>query len=303
MFDGRWRSAVDRNTGPVGKTLVRWGVTADVLTASGLVFAVATAVVVGMGHLLIGIPLLALTGFHDLLDGPVAKAGGTASVRGAFFDSVTDRVADAVLMGGVAWYLVSVHKGYLVLLPLAVLGAASLVSYERAKAEALGITAAKGGLMERAERMILLGAGFLAPWLLVPVLWVLLGLTLATAAARFARVWKAAEGPAPAVRPERPVRAARTERPGREPRPMRTPGSTESRWRARREAAASGERSGQPVARWRARRQEALASRSGRARRARRSRSERTASARSGSARSGSSRPGSFRSGPPRSSR
>ena len=270
MFDGRWRSAVDRNTGPVGKRLVRWGVTADLLTASGLVFAVATAVVVGTGHLLIGVPLLALTGFHDLLDGPVAKAGGTASVRGAFFDSVTDRVSDAVLMVGVAWYLVSAHKGYLVLLPLAVLGAASLVSYERAKAEALGITTAKGGLMERAERMILLGVGFLASWLLVPVLWVLLGLTLLTGVARFVRVWKAAEGPAPVVRPERPVRATR---------PLRTTGSADSRWRARRAAAATrGERSGQPVARWRARRQEAMASRTGRARRARRSASNRTGS-------------------------
>jgi CDP-diacylglycerol--glycerol-3-phosphate 3-phosphatidyltransferase len=232
-------------------------VTADVLTGSGLVFAVATAVVVGTGHLLIGVPLLALTGFHDLLDGPVAKAGGTASVRGAFFDSVTDRVADAVLMGGVAWYLVSAHEGTLVLLPLAVLGAASLVSYERAKAEALGITAAKGGLMERAERMILLGVGFLASWLLVPVLWVLLTLTLATGVARFVRVWKAADGP---VRPT----------------PAVVP---DSRWSARRRGQAArgaGGRTGQPVARWRARRQEALASRPGRAMRARRSREQRT---------------------------
>ncbi len=81
MFDGRWREGVDRTTGPVGKTLVRHGVTADVLTASGLVFAVGTAVAVATGHLLLAVPLLAITGFHDLLDGPVAKAAGTASVR------------------------------------------------------------------------------------------------------------------------------------------------------------------------------------------------------------------------------
>ena len=145
MFDGRWRDAVDRSTGPVGKSLVRCGVTADVLTASGLVFAVATAVAVGTGHLLLGVPLLALTGFHDLLDGPVAKAAGTASVRGAFFDSVTDRVADAVLMGGVAWYLVGAREGHLALLPLAVLGVTSLVSYQRAKAEALGLRRPRAG--------------------------------------------------------------------------------------------------------------------------------------------------------------
>ena len=111
---------------------------------------------VATGHLHLAIVLLILTGLHDLLDGPVAKASGTSSVRGAFFDSVTDRVADALILGGVAWYLVSTHPGHLVLLPFAVLGATSLVSYQRAKAESLGISA-KGGLMERAERMILLG--------------------------------------------------------------------------------------------------------------------------------------------------
>ena len=132
------------------------------LTATGLISATATAVAVGSGHLHLAMVLLILTGLHDLLDGPVAKASGTSSVRGAFFDSVTDRVADALILGGVAWYLVSTHPGHLVLLPFAVLAATSLVSYQRAKAESLGISA-KGGLMERAERMILLGIGFLSP--------------------------------------------------------------------------------------------------------------------------------------------
>jgi CDP-diacylglycerol--glycerol-3-phosphate 3-phosphatidyltransferase len=260
MFDGRWRAAVDRSTGPAGEALVRRGVTADVLTASGLVMAAITAVVVATGHLLLAIPLLALTGFHDLLDGPVAKAGGTASVRGAFFDSVADRVADAVIMAGVAWYLVSQGEGHLAILPLAILGVTSLVSYERAKAEALGLEA-KGGLMERAERMILLGVGFLAPWLLVPVLWVLFGLITLTAIGRFLKVWRAAEGPAP--------------RPADEVMPHRArwrEGRVESRWRARRQGLARSASAGEPVGRWRARRQEALASRAGRARRARRTR-------------------------------
>src|SRR5271157_5820098 len=139
MFDGRWRGAVDRTTEPVGRALQRRGVTADILTASGLVFATLTAFAVGSGHLHLAVILLALTGFHDLLDGPVAKAAGTASARGAFFDSVTDRVADAVVMFGVAWYLVSRREGHLVLLPMAVLAVTALISYERAKAEALGV--------------------------------------------------------------------------------------------------------------------------------------------------------------------
>jgi len=279
MFDGRWRDAVDRGTRPVGKRLVKCGVTADVLTASGLVFATATAVAVGTGHLLLGVPLLVLTGAHDLLDGPVAKAAGSASVRGAFFDSVTDRVADAVLMLGVAWYLVASHRGELVLLPLAVLAASSLVSYQRAKAESLGLSAAKGGLMERAERMILLGVGFLASFLLVPVLWALLGLTLLTAIGRFARVWQAAEGPS------RPAVASATSEiadvaGGARAETRWRKGRVESRWRSLREG--SGQRgtvrrSGEPVGRLRARRQEALSSRTHRARHASRSR-ERSAS-------------------------
>ncbi len=243
----------------MGRRLVRLGVTADVLTASGLVFAVATAVVVATGHLLIGIPLLALTGFHDLFDGPVAKAAGTASVRGAFFDSVVDRVADAVLMAGVAWYLVSVREGELALLPLAVLAAASLVSYVRAKADALGLPVTNsgifGGLMERAERMILLGAGFIEPWLLVPVLWALFGLTMLTAAARFAAAWKAAQGPARPSPAMRPRTAAFGD------------AGASARWRTRRDGSPTpGHARGELTARWRARRQEALESRTARAR-------------------------------------
>ncbi len=230
------------------------------LTATGLVSAVATAVVVATGHLIIAIFLLTLTGLHDLLDGPVAKAAGTSSLRGAFFDSVVDRVADAVLMGGVSWYLVSHHRGHLVLLPLAVSGVTSLVSYQRAKAEALGIGGATGGLMERAERMILLGRRVPQPGMLVPVLWVLLGLTSATAVGRFVRVWRAAEGPSPGGR-----RARSAGRAGA--RDGSTPAGGPG---ARRGQRASGRAAGaSPAGRWRTRRREApLASRSGRLRRA-----------------------------------
>jgi CDP-diacylglycerol--glycerol-3-phosphate 3-phosphatidyltransferase len=246
MFDGRWREAVDRSTGPVGRGLQHYGVTADMLTATGLVSATATAVAVGTGHLHLAILLLILTGLHDLLDGPVAKASGTSSMRGAFFDSVTDRVADALILGGVAWYLVSTHPGHLVLLPFAVMAATSLVSYQRAKAESLGISA-KGGLMERAERMILLGIGFLSPAFLVPVLWVMLALTLVTAVGRFLRVWRLAEAPVAAAGPRRPRRTRNTAR-------------------------VRGRKASASPSRWRARRQGELASRSGRTWRARHAR-------------------------------
>ena len=148
MFDGRWRHAVDRGTKPMGRLLVRARITADVLTAFGLVMSVVTAFVIGSGHLVLGILLLFPTGLPDLFDGPVAKASGTASVRGAFLDSVADRISDAFLMGGIAWYLVDQRAGHDALLPFAILGATSLISYQRAKAELLGLSA-RGGLMER----------------------------------------------------------------------------------------------------------------------------------------------------------
>jgi len=195
MFDGRFRETVDRGTKPIGKALQGAGITADMLTATGVVCAAGAAVAIAAGWFGLAIGLLILTGAQDLLDGAVAKASGSASVRGAFFDSVTDRVADALLFGGCAWYLASHGGGHVVVLPLAILGVAFLVSYERAKAESLGI-AAKGGLMERAERLIVLGVALLSASIFVPVLWVLFGLTTLTAAGRFQRIWVAAGRPA-----------------------------------------------------------------------------------------------------------
>ena len=230
MFDGRWRTAVDRTTGPVGETLHRHGITADVLTATGLVSATATAVLVASGHLHLAIIFLIITGMHDLFDGPVAKAAGTASVRGAFFDSVTDRIADAVLMFGCAWYLLNRGEGHLALLPMAILGVTALVSYERAKAESLGLSA-KGGLMERGERMFLLGVAFLSTVIFVPVLWTLLVLISFTAISRFVKVWNQASGRDAVIR--RRIEAWRE-------------GRVDSRWRAWRE---SREASGVPTRR------------------------------------------------------
>ena len=183
------------------------GITADMLTATGLVFAAATAVAVATGHLHLAIPLLVLTGFHDLLDGPVAKASGTSSVRGAFFDSVTDRVADALD----ARRRRLVPRGH----PSGPSGLAALRPAWRpprwsptsGPRPSRWDLAAKGGLMERAERMILLGVGFLSSMFLVPVLWVLLALTGVTALGRFVRVWRLAEAPLPTVESRRHRRA------------------------------------------------------------------------------------------------
>ena len=82
MLDGNFRKSVDTVTAPIGRWLVRIGFSADVLTGSGLVFACATAWAIGAGYLYLAIVLLTLTGFHDLFDGPVAKASHRSSQRG-----------------------------------------------------------------------------------------------------------------------------------------------------------------------------------------------------------------------------
>jgi len=203
MFDRRWRSGVERGLEPVGSSIRRTGITADHLTASGLLLAGGCAVAIGTGRLGLGLFLLIASALPDLLDGAVAKASQTASARGAFFDSVADRVSDSLVLGGMAWYLSTTRGGAVAVLPFAVLAASMLVSYERARAESLGYTA-KGGLMERAERVIALAVSLAFSAVLVPVLWVMLVLTLLTAVQRFAMVWRQSSS-----RPEAERRFAR----------------------------------------------------------------------------------------------
>jgi CDP-diacylglycerol--glycerol-3-phosphate 3-phosphatidyltransferase len=219
MFDGRWRKPLDEGLRPVGAALRRSGISADLVTGVGVAMAGLCAVAIGSGHFRLALLLLALTGVPDALDGAVAKASGTTSKRGAFFDSVADRLSDALLFGGVAWYLAG-QGGRVVMLPVAVMVAASLISYQRAKAESLGFEA-KGGLMERGERFLALGVGLLFSELLVAVLWVMLALTAFTAGQRFVKVWRQADRPTP-----RRARYRRTRR-----RPARPVGE---RWRLQR---------------------------------------------------------------------
>jgi CDP-diacylglycerol---glycerol-3-phosphate 3-phosphatidyltransferase len=220
MFDGRWRSGVDRGTQPIGSALHRTGITANQLTAAGIVVASGAGFLIARGDLFWGLVAVVASALPDLLDGPLAKAAGTAGPRGAFFDSVSDRLSDTVVLGGVAWHLDSVRGSHAALLVFAVLGASSLVSYQRAKAESLGFEA-RGGLMERAERIIVLCVGLAFP-VLVLALWVMLAGSLITAVQRFTKVWHQAGALRP-VEEESPAKW--------------TMAAMEQRWRARRETA------------------------------------------------------------------
>ncbi|MDH4146443.1 MAG: CDP-alcohol phosphatidyltransferase family protein [Acidimicrobiia bacterium] len=194
MFDGYWRDAVERRVDPVGAAMHRAGLRANALTAGGVVAALGVAVAVAAGHLRTGFVLFLVAAAADLLDGPVAKAHGVTTVRGAFFDSTADRVSDTLVLGGITWHLVAEDRGLLAMVPVGVMAASWLISYQRAKAESLRLDA-KGGIMERAERMVVLGVGLAVPPLLVPVLWLMLALTVVTAAQRFAKVWRQASVP------------------------------------------------------------------------------------------------------------
>ena len=103
MFDGRFRAPIEKAVRPVGQLLRKTGMSPDHLTILGIVFAVIAAFAIGTGALRGGLILVILAAVPDMLDGALAKASGTSSQRGAFFDSVVDRVTDSVLFGGVAW--------------------------------------------------------------------------------------------------------------------------------------------------------------------------------------------------------
>ncbi len=212
MFDGRLRSQVDAAVKPIGNSIRKSGITADMITTVGIVMAFAAAIAIASGALRLGFLLLILTGIPDLLDGAVAKASGKSTLRGAFFDSVSDRLTDGLLFGGIAYYLAaSGEQPWVVMLPVAGYVTASIVSYIRAKADALGFDA-RGGLVERAERFILLAIGLLFEPVLLAVLVLIIVLNTITAGQRFVKVWKQASAQTPALSDRSRRRARRADR-------------------------------------------------------------------------------------------
>lgn len=185
---------INRIVGPIGRVLARTGITPNWLTTLGLVFTSVAAVLVGTGQPMLAGWVLVLGGLMDTFDGAVARARNASTPFGGFYDSVTDRLADGIILGGVAWWLANAGSAMpgaprLLLLTVVALVAAEVTSYVRAKAEAIDLSCSIG-VMERAERAILLMVGLVFHrWVLEPVLWLLAVGGVVTVVQRIHHVW------------------------------------------------------------------------------------------------------------------
>jgi len=193
LIELRVRGHVERIIDPIGAFLARIGATPTWLTLIGLGITFTGAFLVANQVWVAG-ALVALGGSAlDGLDGSVARAKGSASASGALLDSVADRLGETAMWAGLAFAVADTPR--LTILCVVSLGAALLVSYVRAKAETMGGDG-KGGLMGRAERVILLTVGLLFVSILEWVLWIMAILTWLTVLQRFMRAWRHLEASA-----------------------------------------------------------------------------------------------------------
>lgn len=139
--------------GPLERALVRAGASPDVFNWLGVAFGAAAGAAFAAGALGAAGWLVLLGGAADVFDGRIARARGVADARGAFLDSTLDRFAETFTLAGVVVYLS--RAPWMTLAAALALGGSLLVSYARARGEALGVTE-RGGVMQRAERLVVL---------------------------------------------------------------------------------------------------------------------------------------------------
>ncbi len=163
--------------------LTRTRVTPNALTATGvLLCGVASVLVLFESHNEILFYWLAAAVFVvgsllDILDGALARAGGKTTPFGAFLDSTTDRVSEGFMLTAIAYLLATQGRSVFVAVAVAAVAGSFLVSYTRAKAEAIGLRG-DVGIGSRAERVVVISAGLvLAPWGVLPWALVLLACT------------------------------------------------------------------------------------------------------------------------------
>lgn len=161
LDNARARTAVAGMVDPAARGLLRLGMSPDMVTWAGTVCVVLGAVLlIAPGHLVIGGILCGVLGLSDLLDGTMARLSGRVGVWGAFLDSTLDRIADAAMLGAIAWHLAHHGPGWGLLASLIALTAGQVTSYIRAKAESIGATC-RVGIAERTERTTLVLTGLI----------------------------------------------------------------------------------------------------------------------------------------------
>ena len=145
---------------PLARSLMAVGLTPNRVTFLGLLVSAGCAYLLSQGMFVAGGGVLILAGMMDMVDGALARRGGTASPQGALLDSVVDRVAEAtVFLGLLVYYLEPVSATEIVLINVSLVGSL-MVSYLRARGEGLGVDC-RVGIMTRPERVVALAVGLL----------------------------------------------------------------------------------------------------------------------------------------------
>ncbi len=179
-------------TQPVVRLLAKTGVTPDTITWIGFLITVAAAALIIIGYPFAAGFVVLLAGFFDILDGALARSTNRVSAFGAFLDSTLDRLSEAVLLLGI---LVLYARGQsiagILVVGVALVGSL-LVSYLRAKAEALGLEC-QLGLCTRTERVIILALGLLLSrvnYVLLIALAIIAVFSFVTVGQRMVSVWR-----------------------------------------------------------------------------------------------------------------
>ncbi|GAB3685319.1 phosphatidylinositol phosphate synthase [Angustibacter aerolatus] len=199
---------------PVALLLLRLGVTPDAVTIVGTLGVVAGALVFyPTGHLFLGTVVIALFVFSDTVDGIMARRLGRSNRWGAYLDSTLDRVGDAGIFAGlVLWFFGDGDDALTAGLALACLCLGAVVSYAKARAEGLGMTA-NVGIAERADRLVAVLVTtafvglFLPTWVLTVVLGLLAVASLITVVQRMVVVRRQAFAAASATAADAPPHA------------------------------------------------------------------------------------------------
>jgi phosphatidylglycerophosphate synthase len=164
------QKGIYRVINPFVKLLIKLGLTPNAITTIGLLLNIGVAVIFIAGaeegnrgdfrYVGWAGALILFAGLFDMLDGQVARLGNMSSRFGAMYDSVLDRYSEMIMFLGICYYLVGHHYFIGSLIGFIGLIGSVMVSYTRARAEGLGIES-KGGLMQRPERVILIGVAAL----------------------------------------------------------------------------------------------------------------------------------------------